>query len=335
MARQPTPDYMTSVQLSKLSLAYAGQCFLRDIDLRVDDGEYFAILGASGCGKTSILRAIAGLLRPQQGDILLNGQNVVRSAPRKRPIALVPQSEGLYPQLSVQKSISAGIRQRISRAEKAERALQAARAVGIESILHRTPDQISGGQAKRACLAKALASGARIRLFDEPLSAIDAHLRHSLERDLKQVHQQIGGITLHVTHDSGEAFRLADRIGVIGGGRVVQVDSPKDLRQCPVTLGVAALLGISPIVTWTMVRSASGWNAESPGSDTLRFGPNLPVGSTAIVAFYEDDLVEQGFDKAALHWRPPADTRSVPVNSLRWFSSATPHPRLEGEMLDG
>ncbi|MEM0925837.1 MAG: ABC transporter ATP-binding protein [Planctomycetota bacterium] len=304
-------NYTSTVQLSALSLSLGESCFLRDVDLSISDGEYFVLLGASGCGKTSILRAIAGLLNPQDGRILLNGQDVVSSAPRQRPISLMPQSEGVYPHLSVSRSIAAGIRERMTADEKRRRVRDVAASLGIERLLDRTPDQLSGGQLRRASLAKTLVAGAGIRLLDEPLSAIDTHLRFELERDLSRLHRECGGITLHVTHDWGEASRLGDRIAVIEGGTVAQVEAPEEIEQFPSTLGIASLATTRPLDVRRVRRVSKGWQCLETDGELLS-GPSAPDGTIACVVVRND-----GTD-------PALDRQNV-----QWFSAEEPFLALQ------
>lgn len=236
---------MSSVQLSEISLKYDRDAVLSGLNLTIDAGEYVVVLGASGCGKTSLLRMIAGLVRPTSGIIVFSGKNVSNVAPRHRNVAMVPQHGGLYPHLSIGKSIAIGIREPLSKHDRERRVIDAAKLVEMDSFLDRFPQQLSGGQQRRAAVAKAIASRASVRLLDEPLSAIDANLRLQIEKDLQRLHHQLPGVTIHVTHDGAEAIRLADRIAVIEHGKIAQFDTPRQLQEHPATAGVAAALGQS------------------------------------------------------------------------------------------
>ncbi len=282
---------MPPVQLREISLTFGRSAILEGLNLTVEAGQYVVILGPSGCGKTSLLRLIAGLIRPSSGVVMLDGRDAAGRPPRRRDVALVPQSGGLYPHLSLRKSIELGIRDRLSRQQRATRVLEAARFVDIEPLLDRRPQQLSGGQLRRAALAKAVASGAAIRLLDEPLSAIDANLRFRIERDLRRVHDRRHGVTIHVTHDGPEALRLGDRVGVIEDGRIVQFDTPERVVSRPLSPAVAAALGTSPFVTVDLIRRGNDW--VTPSGDVF-FGPN-DVGTDSItIGFYQQDAVPIG-----------------------------------------
>ncbi|WP_161604420.1 ABC transporter ATP-binding protein [Roseiconus nitratireducens] len=309
---------MSAVQIREISLNFGDVSVLRELDLTVQEGEYLVVLGASGCGKTSLLRMVAGLLSPTSGRIFFGDRDVTSLPPRERDVAFVPQQDGLYPHLTIAESIATGIRENLSRRERGDRVRQAAARVGLESLLERLPHQLSGGQLRRAALAKALARQATVRLLDEPLSAIDSHLRFQIEDDLRQLHQASPGVTLHVTHDGQEALRLADRIAVIEDGRVVQVDRPDAVLRQPSSLGVAAALGASPLHTVRVVRQGGEWQAADGVSVS---GPQAAEGTTATLAYYHGD-VRDSDEVAAVDsgdWREPDSGRVVAANDLRWF----------------
>lgn len=306
---------MPSVQLSKISHRFGATEVFDALDLEVKDGEYLVLLGASGSGKTTLLRMVAGFTRPETGGVLIAGVDVTKTAPRNRDIAYVPQSDGMYPHLSIQRSIELGLNGRASKSERQSRIEQAARMVGIGELLQRRPDQLSGGQRRRAALAKAIARRASVRLLDEPLSALDAHLRFQIEDDLRSLHQSSPGVTIHVTHDGREAMRLADRIAVIGHGKIAQVDSPERVFEQPCSPAVAAALGTSPFRTLTLRRSAGVWKSQS---GAMINGPDAKENTGCEVGYYEDDVrsTTDAGDRDSLSL---SDQRSVPKERLRWF----------------
>ncbi|MCA9135288.1 MAG: ABC transporter ATP-binding protein [Planctomycetales bacterium] len=313
---------MSVVQLSEISLSYGRQPILESIDLSVDWGEYLVVLGASGCGKTSLLRMIAGLVMPTAGEIRLFGENAQTLAPRNRKVALVPQQAGLYPHLTVRKSISLGIREKLSRPDLAKRIREAASIVELDEMLDRLPQQLSGGQLRRAAVAKAIASRAPIRLLDEPLSAVDASLRFPIESDLRSLHDATPGVTIHVTHDGAEAKRMATRIAVIENGSISQVGTYEEIESAPTTPGVAAVLGSSRFITHAMRRAESNWTSPD-GIQVV--GPDAKVGTKATLGYFESDQVpmdadgESRNDPVDCDWVDAKAGIVVSEQRLRWF----------------
>ncbi|QDV43287.1 Maltose/maltodextrin import ATP-binding protein MalK [Stieleria neptunia] len=315
-------DCMQVVQLNNISLRYDHDNVMDEISVSVHEGEYVVILGASGCGKTSLLRMIAGLIAPTSGTIFLSGRDVTRVAPRHRDVALVPQQAGVYPHWPIGRSIGMGVRGRLSRADREQRIREAAQMVDLESLLDRLPEQLSGGQLRRAAVAKAIASRASVRLLDEPLSAIDANLRFQIEKDLLRLHHQSPGVTLHVTHDGAEAMRLASRVAVIEDGRIAQFDTPEQLRTRPATPGVASALGRSALITIPVTQIDGAWVSE----DGRRVGgPDAATGSSAVLGYYEEDLqplekAESGEGSAiAGRWFDHQRNATVDHDRIFWF----------------
>ena len=309
---------MSEVQLSEISLKFHRDTVLDGINLSIGIGEYVVVLGASGCGKTSLLRMIAGLIPPTAGRILLSGKDVRRIAPRNRNVTLVPQHAGLYPHLSIADSIALGIRDRMSRIERERRVHEAASIVEMDPWLDRRPEQLSGGQVRRAAVAKAIASRASVRLLDEPLSAIDASLRFQIEKDLIRMHRQAPGVTVHVTHDGAEAMRLADRVAVIENGRIAQLDTPETLRSQPATPGVAAALGQSPLATVSLCRAEGVW-VSATGQEVD--GPDARTGATGTLAYYEENAFTPGETGGAASgdWIDAERNIFVRQEKLFWF----------------
>lgn len=239
---------MGSVQLLNIEKCFGPLAALSDLNLAVESGEYVALVGASGCGKTTLLKVIAGLLQPDRGCVKFDGQDMTRSSPRSRNVAMLFQSDGLYPHLTVARSIALGLGGTHRRRSHARAAVAvAAEHAQATHLLDRYPSSLSGGELRRAGLAKMLARGAAVRLLDEPLSALDTQVRFGLLQDLAETHRRVGGTTLHVTHDGDAAMRVADRIAVMDSGTILQIGRPAEIYQSPADLRVALALGTPPV----------------------------------------------------------------------------------------
>lgn len=246
---------------------------LRDINLDIADGEYFVILGPTGAGKTVLLETIAGLHRPTRGRILLAGEDVTHAPPEKLGAGFVYQDYALFPHLSVAGNIAFGLRWRgISRGDIEERVASIGHLLGIEHLLHRVPETLSGGEAQRVALARALVVEPRLLLLDEPLSALDPETREGLQRELGRIHQELGTTTIHVTHDFEEAVALGDRIAILQEdhmadsrrqGRIVQVGTPEEIFRRPANEFVARFVGARNIFQGQAHHAENGYKLIS------------------------------------------------------------------------
>ncbi|MEZ6235599.1 MAG: ABC transporter ATP-binding protein [Phycisphaerales bacterium] len=217
---------------------------LRGLDLEVRAGEYLTLVGASGAGKTTLLRLIAGLDRPDSGDVCFNRASVLGVPPVDRGVALVFQGEALHPHLTARANMALPLRvRRVGRAEIAARIDEAAAALGIQGVLGRTPGRMSGGERRRVALARALVQRPSVLLLDEPLASVDEARRRAGWDELRAVHRRLGCTVVHVTHDDQEAMALGDRIAVLGGGVVQQVGTPTQVWERPANRFVARALG--------------------------------------------------------------------------------------------
>ena len=233
-----------SVEVKKLSFNYGKVGILKNLDLDIKDGEFMVLLGPSGCGKTTLLNCIAGLLDLDDGQIIIEGDNVTWKEPKDRNIGMVFQSYALYPSMSVEKNLSFGLR--MSNTPKStitEKINKASELLQIKELLHRKPSQLSGGQRQRVAIGRALVRDAKVFLFDEPLSNLDAKLRAELRYEIKKLHRDLGNTMIYVTHDQIEAMTLADRIAVMKNGVIQQLDSPKQIYNKPANLFVADFIG--------------------------------------------------------------------------------------------
>ena len=235
---------MAGVRVSTLTKAYGPLTVLQDISLEVAEGEFTVLLGPSGCGKSTLLNAIAGLDEVDGGTIEIAGQDVTDLEPAQRGIAMVFQSYALYPTMTVRGNLSFGLKVKGSpRAEIESRVAWAADLLQITPLLDRKPGQMSGGQRQRVAIGRALVQKAKLFLFDEPLSNLDAKLRTEMRVEIKKLHKELGLTIVYVTHDQIEAMTLATRIAVMKGGRIEQYAAPDELYERPETLFVAGFVG--------------------------------------------------------------------------------------------
>jgi multiple sugar transport system ATP-binding protein len=215
-----------------------------DVSLTIPDGEFMVLVGPSGCGKTTLLRAIGGLERVTGGRILIGGRDVTRLQPAARDIAMVFQNYALYPHMTVRQNLGYGLRVRkMSKREAQDRVEEVAQLLGLSDLLDRRPGKLSGGQQQRVAMGRAIVREPAAFLMDEPLSNLDAKLRIGMRTSLQQLHARLRTTTVYVTHDQVEAMTLGQRVAVMRGGRVQQVDVPQRLYQAPANLFVAAFIG--------------------------------------------------------------------------------------------
>ncbi|GAB1583574.1 ABC transporter ATP-binding protein [Phyllobacterium phragmitis] len=234
----------TSVSIRDLSLSFGSVNVLKKLDLDIGDGEFLVLLGPSGCGKSTLLNCIAGLLDISEGQIIIKGRNVTWKEPKDRGIGMVFQSYALYPQMTVEKNLSFGLRVAgVPKGEIKKRIARAAEILQIEPLLQRKPSALSGGQRQRVAIGRALVRDVDVFLFDEPLSNLDAKLRSELRVEIKRLHQKLGNTMIYVTHDQIEALTLADRIAVMKGGVVQQLDDPMTIYNKPRNRFVAGFIG--------------------------------------------------------------------------------------------
>jgi multiple sugar transport system ATP-binding protein len=233
-----------SVSVRGLAQSYGALQVLKALDLDIADGEFIVLLGPSGCGKSTLLNCIAGLLEPTEGQVFIRGKNVTWEEPKDRGIGMVFQSYALYPQMTVERNLSFGLRvSGMPKDEIAKRVKRASEILQIEPLLARKPSQLSGGQRQRVAIGRALVRDVDVFLFDEPLSNLDAKLRAELRVEIKRLHQRLGNTMIYVTHDQIEALTLADRIAVMKGGTIQQLDDPLTIYNKPKNLYVAGFIG--------------------------------------------------------------------------------------------
>ncbi len=245
--------------LRKITKSFDGVPVLRGIDLSVREGEFVTLLGASGCGKTTILRIIAGLAAPDGGQVLLQGRDVVNDPPEKRNVNTVFQSYALFPHMTVWQNVAYALKIRgVSKREIAQRVHDALGMVQMEGSEKKTPAQLSGGQRQRVAIARSLINRPKVLLLDEPLGALDLQLRRQMQYELRKLHQQLGTTFIYVTHDQEEAINMSDRIVVLRGGRIEQQGAPNDIYDHPRTSYAAQFVGSANVLHGTAVRARDG-----------------------------------------------------------------------------
>ena len=239
---------VAEVKLSKLSKRFGNVTAVDNLDLEIADGEFVVLLGPSGCGKTTALRCIAGLETPDSGEIRIGDRIVNELPPKDRDVAMVFQSYALYPHMSVHDNIAFPLKMKKHPKDEVERKVkEASRLLRIGDLLDRKPKQLSGGQAQRVALGRAIVRDPKVFLMDEPLSNLDAKLRLYMRAELKRLQKDLGTTTIYVTHDQAEAMTMGDRVAVMNQGRMQQLATPFDIYFKPQNLFVAGFLGSPPM----------------------------------------------------------------------------------------
>lgn len=258
---------MAFLNIQNLKKSFGTNTVVHDFNLAVEQGEFISFLGPSGCGKTTVLRMIAGFETPDQGQIAINGQNVVDLKPNKRNIGMVFQAYALFPNMTVAQNVAFGLR--VSGKSKPEikaTVREMLELIRLEHLADRFPYQMSGGQQQRVALARALATKPQVLLLDEPLSALDAKIRISLREEIRLIQRQLGITTVFVTHDQEEALSISDRIVVMHEGMADQIGSPFDIYNRPATRFVASFVG-----TLNMMEA----KVADPSNDHVDLGGSL------------------------------------------------------------
>ena len=239
---------MTQVLLDKLTKSWGTHVAVNGVSFVVPEGQLVAILGPSGCGKSTILRLIAGLEEPTSGRVEINNQDVTRLSPSERHISMVFQSYALFPHLTVAENVVFGLKVRkVAGAERDARLKRVADLVELTPYLGRKPGQLSGGQRQRVALARAIIAEQPVCLMDEPLSNLDAQLRHEMRVEIRALQQRLGMTMVYVTHDQTEAMTMADLVVLMRNGAIEQAGTPATLYNCPETSFVASFVGAPPM----------------------------------------------------------------------------------------
>ncbi|MGX5735822.1 ABC transporter ATP-binding protein [Bosea thiooxidans] len=239
----------TFLNIQGLSRRFSARSGVDNVSLAVERGQFVVLLGPSGCGKSTTLRLIAGLETPDAGRVAIDGQDVTARAPSQRGLSMVFQSYALFPHLDVAENIVFGLKVRgIARAERRRRLDEALAITGLQGLEDRKPAKLSGGQRQRVALARAIVAGHPLCLMDEPLSNLDAQLRHSVRHDIRALQKRLGMTVIYVTHDQTEAMSMADVVVLMRDGRIEQATSPAEIYARPATTFVASFIGTPPMV---------------------------------------------------------------------------------------
>ncbi|HUY55185.1 MAG TPA: ABC transporter ATP-binding protein [Candidatus Nanopelagicaceae bacterium] len=333
---------MVMVRVDAVSKRFAEVPALTDLSVDVGDGEFFIMVGPSGCGKTTLLRILAGLERPDSGDIWFGDRCVTAADPGSREVGMVFQNYALYPHLSIYENLAFGLRvRRTNRHEVRSRVMEVSTLLDLQELLERKPKQLSGGQRQRVALGRAIMRRPHLLLMDEPLSNLDAILRERMRIELRRFHDRLGITTIYVTHDQKEAISMADRVMVMNAGRIEQIGPPEEIIRHPRTEFAARFMGQPPMNMWraSMVVSPAGaalvragsrstWTVPGPWPETPGGSPDIWLGvrprDLAVTGPGEVadlkvivEVVERGGDEVFLHCRHRDEMLVVGVDATR------------------
>jgi putrescine transport system ATP-binding protein len=281
------------VRFEAVGKRFSGVSAVAALSLDIFQGEFFALLGPSGCGKTTLLRLLAGLEMPDEGRVLLDGKDLASVPPHRRAVNMMFQSYALFPHLDVERNVAFGLRQDgLPKPEIAARVADMLALVKLEGFERRKPHQLSGGQRQRVALARALVKRPRVLLLDEPLAALDKKLRGETQFELMHLRQKLGLTFLIVTHDQEEAMTVADRIGVMDQGRLVQVATPPEIYEQPSSRWVADFIGDVNLIEGRLLETGPGGaTIMSADAGKLRAAaPDAGPGATVWVALRPEKL---------------------------------------------
>ena len=280
------------IEINEITKKFGDFIAVDNLSLSIEKGALFCLLGGSGCGKTTLLRMLAGLEAPSSGTIKIDGMDMHQVHPADRPVNYMFQNYALFPHMSVARNIGYGLRRAgISGAAYEERITEMLRLVRLEGFENRKPDQLSGGQKQRVALARALARNPKLLLLDEPLAALDKKLREDTQFELVNIQEKLGTTFVVVTHDQEEAMSLASDIGVMDAGRLVQVAAPKTLYEAPANQFIASFLGSVSFLPATIAKIADGKVSATGSCDiTALAREGISIGDDVICALRPEKI---------------------------------------------
>jgi len=264
------------VELNSVACRYGSTQVLNDINLSIARGEFVALLGSSGCGKTTLLRVVAGFIAPSSGVVSVNRKDITHLPPDKRGMALVFQSYALWPHMTVAQNIGYGLKLKgVAKAEIASRVTAMQSLLGLDGLGARKPSALSGGQRQRVALGRALAVDPEILLLDEPLSNLDARIRLTVRHELRALQKRLGITAIHVTHDREEAMVMADRIVILNAGNIAQQGTPEEVYNRPASAFVAAFMGAENVLDLEGAPHGGNFNIAAAASNAAGSVPML------------------------------------------------------------
>jgi spermidine/putrescine ABC transporter ATP-binding subunit len=282
---------MSEVQVLDVVKSYGNVKAVDSLDLKIFDGEFIALLGPSGCGKTTLLRLIAGLIKPDQGSILIGGKHVENVPPYERNLAMVFQNYSLFPHMTVFDNVSFALKIRGTLPDETRRrvskALEMVRLPGYEE---RYPFQLSGGQQQRVALARAIVYEPEVLLLDEPFGALDRKLRGEMQIEIKTLQRQLGITTIFVTHDQEEALTISHRIAVMYSGRLEQVDTPEGIYERPQSSFVSDFIGVTNLMHGEIIETGAGCAFKTDRGLLLPWVTSLPAGKKANISIRPEKI---------------------------------------------
>jgi len=295
------------VEFKSIAKSFQSQLVLEGFDLCIKEGEFLTLLGSSGCGKTTLLRLLAGFESVDAGEILIDGERVNELPPNLRTVNTVFQSYALFPHLSVFDNVAFGLRMKmVAKAEIGERVAEALAAVRLADFGGRKPGQLSGGQQQRVALARALVNRPRVLLLDEPLSALDDTLRRAMQVELKALQRSVGITFVFVTHDQEEALSLSDRVVVMRAGTIEQLGSPREIYERPASRFVAGFVGESNLLEGVVsgrVDSASAFVVVEGAACVLRCPAVFRPGERFCLLLRPEDVLVVAATSVEARWK--------------------------------